>query len=102
MKKPFFGLLALCFTLPVLNTSVHALWNRFCHTHLKECKKFFLEWENKRIEFLEKEKECIRNAKSYSELMYCSHKFDNEKFKAYGEWKRSVNKRIREIEKNFK
>jgi hypothetical protein len=95
MRKLVFAITLLGFTIG----SVHAKggwWWKTCSQHWEECKSYYLKWKEQKLQFAQKEVECVKNAKSPSEMNMCLRKVRQERRKAFREWRREFSQKYRE------
>jgi len=91
--------LLLAFSLVGLGigiSSAKGLWWKTCSKHWDECKSYYLKWKKLKVQFAQREVECVKNAKNPSEMNLCLRKVKIERKKAFHQWRKEFGKKYRE------
>ena len=62
-------------------------WWNACSRHWNECQKLYLEWKGKKVEFSQRELQCVKTAKDANGMLSCLSKVKAEQRKFLRRWK---------------
>ena len=62
-------------------------WWNACSKHWNECQKLYLEWKGKKVEFSQRELQCVKTAKDANGMLSCLSEVKAEQRKFLRRWK---------------